>query len=822
MTDVRDQLQASLGSAYTIERELGGGGMSRVFVAEEAALGRRVVVKVLPPELAGLVSEERFKREIALAARLQHPHIVPLLAAGEVAGLPYYTMPFVEGQSLRARLARGELPIAEAVSVLRDVARALEYAHGKGVTHRDIKPDNVLLAGTSAVITDFGVAKAIVAARGGDDRPEGEGPRGLQNPLTSLGIALGTPAYMAPEQAAGDPAIDHRADLYAFGVVAYELLAGHAPFAGRSAHAMLAAHAVEAPTPIATLRPATPPALAELVMRCLEKRPGDRPQSATDILRVLDATSTSSGGVPMPRVGAPPDVTSAGRRPRQAVVVGALAAMVIAMSVVALVVFRGARDAGPSSGGIRSIAVLPFENKSGDTTFDYLEDGITDHVRDALSALPELTVKARSSSQLLKGRDAHEVGTKLGVGAVLQGTVSGSRERVHVTAELVRASDDDAVWSGTFDGPPNEIAAMQDTILRAIRGKLALHAASVSSRPLAAGGARGTTDAAAYDLFLRGRHALDRQDYVRAEQLFLEAFARDSRFARARADIAVARAGLPLIGGGSVDSLDAAARVDAEVALALDSTVIEGYIAQSLLAGNEMRLADQLPPLERALAIDSTNAELLDAYAVALGSVGRVQDGLSAARRAREQDPLSESALGIYASYLTLSGRRDEGLAEFKAAIDLDPNATLVHRARGFAFVFAGKPDSAVAELETAFRIDSTMFGGRSNLVFGYAAAGRWSDAARVRAQLDREQGGNSPNFQRMIAAIAFGEYDKAMAFLERSVSAREPMLWPTSLPCDPTYDPLKANPRFAALMQRLGARACAPTIAWPIGKRPN
>ena len=222
--DLREQLALTLGDAYSLERELGGGGMSRVFVATEKALGRRVVVKVLPEEMAGQVSLERFKREIALAARLQHPHIVPLLTAGDANGLPYFTMPLVEGESLRARLARhGELPLSEAIRLLREIASALSYAHERGIVHRDIKPDNVLLSGGSAMITDFGVAKAISASS------NSEGGN-----TTSMGVALGTPAYMSPEQASADPAVDHRADIYAFGVLAYEVLTGQPPFAGRA------------------------------------------------------------------------------------------------------------------------------------------------------------------------------------------------------------------------------------------------------------------------------------------------------------------------------------------------------------------------------------------------------------------------------------------------------------------------------------------------------------------------------------------------------------------------------------------------------------
>src|SRR5688572_27501792 len=246
-TALREQLQATLGPAYTLQRELGGGGMSRVFVAHEEALGRDVVVKLLAPELAEGLSAERFTREIRLAAALQEPHIVPVLAAGTTnEGLPYYTMPFVRGESLRARLAQGRIPTDEGVGILRDVATALEYAHTRGIVHRDIKPENVLLSGRTAVVTDFGIAKALHASRtvAPGDAADADG-------LTQAGSSLGTPAYMAPEQAAGDPATDHRADLYAWGVVAYEVLGGRHPFAGRtSPQQRLAAHMAETPPPL--------------------------------------------------------------------------------------------------------------------------------------------------------------------------------------------------------------------------------------------------------------------------------------------------------------------------------------------------------------------------------------------------------------------------------------------------------------------------------------------------------------------------------------------------------------------------------------------
>lgn len=283
---LRERIQAALGGTYRLDRELGGGGMSRVFVAHEIALGRTVALKVLSPELAAGISIERFHREIQVAARLQHPHVVPVHTAGAVDGLPYYTMPFVEGESLRARLAKdGALPLRDVHTILRDVARALEYAHSQGVVHRDIKPDNVLMAGSSATVADFGIAKAISASR-----TEVRG-----GTLTSAGTSIGTPSYIAPEQASGDANTDHRADIYSFGCMAYELLTGRTPFGDRPLAKLFVAHLSEKPENVAERRPSTPPVLAALVMQCLEKDPDRRPQSAGDILSALDAVASSSG-----------------------------------------------------------------------------------------------------------------------------------------------------------------------------------------------------------------------------------------------------------------------------------------------------------------------------------------------------------------------------------------------------------------------------------------------------------------------------------------------------------------------------------------------
>ncbi len=282
-------MQAALGNAFTIERELAGVGRSNVFVAEELALGRRVVIKMLPKSQATDASLERFRREISIAARLQHPHLVPLLTAGRIdsSGVLWFSMPFVEGESLRDVLQRrGALPLGAATRLMREIALALAYAHRRGVVHRDIKPDNVLLSDGVAMITDFGVAMAMDSAiTDGRDI----GPR-----LTGVGATLGTPAYSAPEQIEAAGEVDHRADLYSFGCVAYEMLTGSSPFFGRNLRDMLIAQVRDLPEPLERLRPALPPAILQIVMRCLEKEPAKRPHSASEIVKVLDALSQTS------------------------------------------------------------------------------------------------------------------------------------------------------------------------------------------------------------------------------------------------------------------------------------------------------------------------------------------------------------------------------------------------------------------------------------------------------------------------------------------------------------------------------------------------
>jgi eukaryotic-like serine/threonine-protein kinase len=377
---IRDQLQASLGNAYTLERELRGGGMAQVFLANEKALGRRVVVKMLPEDLVGSVNLDRFSREIQVAAHLQHPCILPVLSAGIADGVPYYTMPFVEGKSLQDRLADGgELSIPEALKALRDLASGLAYAHDHGIVHRDIKPGNILLSDGYALITDFGVAKALSAS--------------VAERLTATGIAIGTPSYMSPEQASGDPHVDQRADIYAFGCVAYEMLVGQPPFGRRALQAVTAAHLTETPDLVTTHRPSVPEPLSRLIARCLEKRPADRPQSAREVVLELDAIATPPGGATAALLGA----ALSRSRTRRATIAGLLVAMAVLAAVGVYVAGRvrgAAIDAGTRA---HRVVVRTFKNNSGDAALDPIGPMAADWIARGLTETSSVDVAGTES-----------------------------------------------------------------------------------------------------------------------------------------------------------------------------------------------------------------------------------------------------------------------------------------------------------------------------------------------------------------------------------------------------------------------------------------
>ena len=464
MSSISERLLSALGGSYTIERELTGGGMALVFVGEDHDLGRKVVIKILPPELAASVSAERFRREILTVARLQHPHIVPIIKAGEVDGLPYFVMPCVDGESIDVRLRRTRtLSVRETLGIMKDVARALAFAHEHGVVHRDIKPGNVLLASGSATVTDFGVAKALSSARRSGEKGNG---------LTNTGMSLGTILYVAPEQAAGDPDIDGRADIYSLGVTAYEMLAGAAPFASLGPREMLTARLTLPPPPLSTIRKDVPAGLERLIARCLAIDPADRPQTATALVEALEDPETISGSF----ASAAPRIARHGTRVKRTVI-GALAlvgAIVVSAGIYEKLHTGNASALAESASTTNKpadlgvIAVLPFVNLGADSSNAYLATGVTNAVAGKLIKTAGLRVLAPGRARSVKRRGDTASTANVSAHLVLEGTVERVGNRLRVTARLSSTEDDVMQWADVFDRDVKDIFAVEDEIADAI------------------------------------------------------------------------------------------------------------------------------------------------------------------------------------------------------------------------------------------------------------------------------------------------------------------------------------------------------------------
>src|SRR5256712_4308721 len=609
MADQLARLKAALADRYAIERELGRGGMASVHLARDLKHGRLVAIKVLRPEIAAALGPERFLREIEVAARLTHPHILLLHDSGQAGGSLYYVMPYIEGESLRDRLERdGQLPLEDALRIAREVASALSYAHSHDGVHRDIKPENILLSGGEAVVADFGIARAITAAAGGK--------------LTETGIAIGTPGYMSPEQAMGSERVDGRSDLYSLACVLYEMLAGEPPFTGPSAESVARQH-VAAPAPhVSVMRP-VPPAVDQAIVRALAKTPADRFATAAEFVEALAA--------PAQRVRA------MGRRTSRLAAGAGLAATLVAAAAGLFVLSRLHGTPALPGGTGQSIAVLPFVNVSGAPQEEYLSDGISEELINALSKLPQLQVVARPSSFAFKGKneDVRQIGQALHVATVLGGSVRRDANRLRVTAQLTDARNGYNLWSETYDRQMGDIFALEDEISHAIMRALQVHLASGDSLRLLRHPPR---DVEAYQLYLKGRYFYDKRGFGPVQQAlayFQQALAHDSNYALVYAGIADAyftltgwsyllpREGMPK------------ARAAALKALALEPSLAEAHAS----LGDQLCFYDwDWPAAEREFrrAIE-LNAALANAhyfYSNCLGSHGRLDAALAEAPRA--------------------------------------------------------------------------------------------------------------------------------------------------------------------------------------------
>ncbi len=785
--------------------------MSRVFVAQDRALGRRVAVKVLTREVAAEIKTERFRLEIQLAAKLQHPHIVPLLQSGDIGGILYYTMPFVAGESLRERIGReGALPVSDAIRVLRQVASAISYAHRHGVVHRDIKPDNVMLADEFALVMDFGVARALSASTtAGDQR------------LTGGGVALGTPAYMAPEQALADPEIDHRADIYAFGILAYETLTGEPPFRGKTAQATLAAHVVEAPDPIGSKRAGIPPSVAALIMKCIEKKPDDRPQTASDLLPVFDAAATASPGDQMAATAVTPSsVSASGAPPPTAVaapprrrsalkwtVVAAALAVIIAAAYAATSRAREGKTAGAA--GFTSVAVLPLVNVGGNKSDEYFSDGMTDELANALGKLPGLRVASRTSAYSFKGTNAsvEEIGKKLNVQTVMEGTVRRAGQRLRVSAQLTSVSDGLALWQDTYEREASDVFSVQDDIARSIAAALKLRLGG-QARTFSSD-SRGTENLGAYDNFLRGQYFLNArgaENLRLAVAYFDSAAARDPNFARAHAGLATAYVLLPEYTDAAPKNVSQLTFDAASRALAIDSSLAEAYTARGLANVHDWKFDEAGVAYKKALLFNPNYPTAHQWYGELLYHMGRVDESVVQMRKAIELEPLAPinaSALG-YA--LIVRGDYDEAIDVLKKGIEAFPRLGLHRTMLGDAYLMSGRTREAIPELETAVRLDPELTLRKGYLAYGYGRDGQKEKARAIIAELENPAQGRGRSGVALAAAyLGLPDHARALTALEQAVREHDiSLLTASSLVPDRLWDPIRFDPRFLEILRKM------------------
>ena len=743
MTSVRgDPRPDTLAGRYRIEREIGAGAMATVYLARDLKHDRDVAVKILRPDLAESVGRERFLREIHLAAKLAHPHILPLFDTGDDGAL-YYVMPNVQGHSLRDRIiADRQLPVADAVRIASEIAAALDHAHRQGVVHRDIKPENIMLQDGHALVADFGIGKALSDV--------------ADHSLTQIGMSVGTPAYMSPEQAVGE-SIDGRSDIYSLGCVLYEMLVGEPPFTGPTVQSVIAKRFVQTPADVAALRDAVSRPVARVVQRALARSPMDRFETAADLRDALLASTSSS-------------TPAQGRAPAQ------------------------------------SIAVLPFENLSADKESDYLGDGISEEIINVLTKIEGLRVAARTSAFSFKGTrdDLRTIGEKLNVATVLEGSVRKAGTRLRVTAQLIDVADGYHLWSERYDRELVDVFAVQDEIAAAIAAKLQVTFDTSTTRQRA----RATpAQVEAFELFLKARAIVARRvDMDGAITLLERVVELDPAHARAHAAIAEAWRLLATLNRVPLEVAIPRAKQSIAAALAIQPDLPEALAVLAVIAFSfDWDARTAVRHWERALEVSPMQSEarvMFALYGLTMGC-GDIERAAVEARRAHQDDPRSPTVVALAAQVYDMAGLTAEALAAAEQSVEMEPQSILGLTTLAVLCAETGDADSALRHAERAIDISA-----RSPFMLAVAAF-----VAAARGDVDRAGGYfreilvrsefEPPAYSALtMAAIAAGRLDDAIDFACRSADAHE-LLAGFALYM-PLYAPLRAHPRFAEVRARL------------------
>jgi len=680
MADLLDRLRSALSDRYTFDREVGRGGMATVYLAQDVKHDRPVAIKVLHPFLAVNLGPERFLREIQIAAQLQHPHIVPLYDSGQAGDLLYYVMPYVEGESLRQRLERERrLSIEDAVHLGRSIAAALDYAHRHGVVHRDIKPENVMLHEGEAMVTDFGIAKAVTAA--------------AASTLTQTGATVGTPAYMSPEQAAGAAELDGRSDVYSLGCVVYEMLTGRTPFTGLTAQAIIAQCFTNPPPPLRGIRDDVPEWAEQAVMKSLAKDPADRYVTAAQFSQALKVPGSTT----------PPAVATS----------------------------------APAAPATKSIAVLPFVNMSADPENEYFTDGIAEEIINALTKVQALRVASRTSAFAFKGKnqDIRKVGEQLNVNTVLEGSVRKAGTKLRVTAQLVNVTDGYHLWSERYDRELEDVFAIQDeiagNIVKALRVVLSEdEKKAIEKAP--------TDNVQAYDYYLRGRqffHQFRRTGILFARRMFERAIEVDPRYALAYSGVADCCSFLYMYWDGSKSNLDSADSASRK-ALELDPELAEAHASRGFAFSLSKRYEEARQEFETALRLNPKLYEAHYLYARACFQEGKLEEAVRHYQDASRVRPEDYQALLLMQAPLKALGRKTEseealrrGLAVARAHLELNPDDARALYLGAGALAQLGERDRALEWTRRAFAIDPGDSGVLYNVACSYALLGQNDEA---------------------------------------------------------------------------------------------
>ena len=763
MSDLLDRLKAALSDRYAIERELGAGGMATVYLAEDLKHHRKVAIKVLRPELAASLGPERFVREIEIAANLTHPHILPLHDSGEADGFLFYVMPYIEGESLRDRLDReGKLSVDDGIRITDQVASALSYAHERGVIHRDIKPENVLMAGDQAIVADFGIARAVKVA--GGER------------LTGTGLAIGTPAYMSPEQAMGVEDVDARTDVYALGCVVYEMVGGRPPFEGTTPQAVVAKHAVDAVPGLRARDPAIPVYVERAVEKALAKNPADRFHTPSAFAEALTT------GTVVARVGL--------RHWRQRTVAAAVVLVVAVGWLVSTIV---------GSPAIERLAVLPFTNLMNDPEQEYLIQGLHEGV---LRELAQAGVAVIARTSVMQYQDTEksirEIARELAVDAVMEASVSRTGDSVLIDIRLVDPGTQEYLWFQSYERDLRNVVGLQREVTRAIVDELQVVLTPQAEARLAT--AR-TVNPEAYEAYLKGQFHLGKlspADLETALQYFELALEKDPEYALAHVGVGVTWSALKQM--SVVPPHEAGPRVKAAAlkALELDSTLAEAHSTLAILrTWTEWDWEGAETAFRQAIALNPNYPDVRAFYSHFLNIMGRPDEAMLQIERALELDPLNALIQGFYVWDLMFVDRYDDAIAQAEHVLMTVPNHPLALSGQGSAWHAKGMHEEWLARTkarwpETVEALDrGYMEGGYQGARLRHA--GWWEALSQTRYV--------SPwHIARLYAAA--GKHDQAFEWLERAFEEREPNM--PYLKAYPQFDDLHGDPRFQDLLRRM------------------